>query len=39
MDAGYDYDPIYEQVHRIGAQSVIVYNKKNEPEINGNEVV
>lgn len=32
MDAGYDYDPIYEQVHRIGAQSVIAYNKKNEPE-------
>ena len=31
MDAGYDYDPIYEQVHRIGAQSVIAYNKKNEP--------
>lgn len=32
MDAGYDYYPIYEQVHRIGAQSVIAYNKKNEPE-------
>lgn len=32
MDAGYDYDPIYEQVHRIGVQSVIAYNKKNEPE-------
>ena len=32
MDAGYDYDPIYEQVHRIGVQSIIAYNKKNEPE-------
>ncbi len=32
MDAGYDYYPIYEQVHRIGAQSIIAYNKKNEPE-------
>ncbi|MFU0789022.1 transposase [Virgibacillus proomii] len=30
MDAGYDYDPIYEQVHRMGQQSVIAYNKKNE---------
>lgn len=32
MDAGYDYHPIYEQVHRNGAQSIIAYNKKNEPE-------
>ncbi|KAA0956189.1 transposase [Planococcus sp. ANT_H30] len=32
MDAGYDYAPIYEQVYRMGAQSVIAYNKKNEPE-------
>lgn len=32
MDAGYDYDPIYEQVHRMGHQSVIAYNKKNEKE-------
>jgi len=32
MDAGYDYDPIYEQVHRMGQQSVIAYNKKNEGE-------
>jgi transposase len=26
MDAGYDYPPIYKQIHRIGAQSVIAYN-------------
>ena len=32
MDAGYDYGPIYKQVYRIGSQSVISYNKKNEPE-------
>ncbi len=32
MDAGYDYDAIYEQVHRMGNQSVIAYNKKNESE-------
>lgn len=32
MDAGYDYDPIYEQVHRIRNQSVIAYNQKNEGE-------
>ncbi len=32
MDAGYDYDPIYEQVHRMGHQSIIAYNKRNEPE-------
>ncbi|MFD1039689.1 IS1182 family transposase [Virgibacillus byunsanensis] len=32
MDAGYDYDPIYEQVHQMGNQSVIAYNKKNEGE-------
>jgi transposase len=31
MDAGYDYEPIYEQIHRIGLQSVIAYNKRNEP--------
>lgn len=32
MDAGYDYDPIYKQIHRIGLQSVIAYNKRNESE-------
>ncbi|MFB7305541.1 MULTISPECIES: IS1182 family transposase [Bacillati] len=35
MDAGYDYEPIYEQVHRMGQQSVIAYNKRNEGEIIG----
>ena len=32
MDAGYDYQPIYEQIYRNGAQSIIPYNKRNEPE-------
>lgn len=35
MDAGYDYEPIYEQIHRMGQQSVIAYNKRNEPEPEG----
>ncbi len=30
MDAGYDYDTIYEQVHRMKGYSLIAYNKKNE---------
>lgn len=32
MDAGYDYEPIYEQVHRMGHRSIIAYNKRNEGE-------
>ncbi|MFC0478058.1 IS1182 family transposase [Robertmurraya beringensis] len=32
MDAGYDYEPIYTQIHLMGHQSVIAYNKRNEPE-------
>lgn len=32
MDAGYDYEPIYEQIHRTGHRAVIAYNKRNEPE-------
>lgn len=32
MDAGYDFEPIYEQIHRIGHRPVIAYNKRNEPE-------
>lgn len=35
LDAGYDYEPIYEQIHRMGHQSVIAYNKRNEPELEG----
>src|SRR5699024_9401458 len=35
MDAGYDYEPIYEQVHKNGQQSVIAYNKRNEKEMIG----
>lgn len=32
MDAGYDYEAIYTQVHHMGQQSIIAYNKRNEPE-------
>lgn len=32
MDAGYDYEPIYKQVYRMGQHSVIAYNKRNESE-------
>jgi transposase len=32
LDAGYDYEPIYTQIHRMGHQAVIAYNKRNEPE-------
>lgn len=35
MDAGYDYPAIYKQIHRMGAQSIIAYNKKNESEPEG----
>ncbi|MEI3599250.1 IS1182 family transposase [Oceanobacillus sp. MO10714A] len=34
-DAGYDFEPIYEQVHRMGQQSVIAYNRRNEGELLG----
>lgn len=32
MDAGYDYEPIYHQVHQMGQQSIIAYNRRNEAE-------
>src|SRR5690625_1435319 len=32
MDAGYDFEPIYKQVHEMGQQSIIAYNKRNEGE-------
>ena len=32
LDAGYDFEAIYEQVHRMGHRSIIAYNKRNEPE-------
>jgi len=35
MDAGYDYEPIYTQMYRMGQQSVIAYNKRNESELIG----
>lgn len=35
MDAGYDYEPIYEQVRSSGAHAVIAYNRRREPELVG----
>lgn len=35
MDAGYDYVPIYQQIHRMEAHSIIAYNKRNEGEMVG----
>lgn len=32
MDAGYDYEAIYEHVYRMNGYSLIAYNKRNEPE-------
>lgn len=32
MNAGYDYEPIYKQVHRMNQQSIITYNRRNERE-------
>ena len=32
MDAGYDFEPIYQQVYQMNQQSIIAYNKRNEPE-------
>ena len=32
MDAGYDYEPIYQQVRQAGAHAIIAYNKRREPE-------
>jgi len=32
MDAGYDYEPIYQQVYQMKQQSIIAYNKRNESE-------
>lgn len=35
MDAGYDFEPVYQQIHRMGHQSNIAYNKRNESEMIG----
>lgn len=35
MDAGDDYLPIYQQIHRMNAQAIMAYNKRNERKING----
>ncbi len=35
MDAGYDYTPIYQQLLRMDAHSIIAYNKRREGEIEG----
>jgi transposase len=35
MDAGYDFEPIYTQIHRMKHHAIIAYNKRNEPESMG----
>lgn len=35
MDAGYDYEPIYQQVRKAKAHAVIAYNRRREPELEG----
>lgn len=35
MDVSYDLEPIYKQIHRMGHQSNIAYNKQNEREMIG----
>ncbi len=35
LDAGYDYEAIYTQFHRMRAKSIITYNKRNEGELLG----
>lgn len=35
MDAGYDFVAIYQQIHQMGAHSIIAYNKRAEGEIEG----
>lgn len=32
MDAGYDYEAIYQQVYRMGQRSIIAYNKRKKSE-------
>jgi len=35
MDAGYDHEPIYEQVREAKAHAIIAYNRRREPEYIG----
>jgi hypothetical protein len=35
MDAGYDYTPIYQQLLKMDAHSIIAYNKRREGEVEG----
>lgn len=35
MDAGYDYEPIYEEVRKRKAQAITAYNRKREAEMMG----
>lgn len=32
LDAGYDYEAIYKQLHQMKAKAIIAYNKRNEGE-------
>lgn len=35
MDAGYDFVPVYQQLFRMNAQSIIAYNKRGESGLDG----
>lgn len=35
MDAGYDYEPIYQEVRKRKAHAIIAYNRRREPEMEG----
>ncbi|MBP2243378.1 transposase [Cytobacillus eiseniae] len=35
LDAGYDYEAIYKQLHNMKAKAIIAYNKRNEGEALG----
>lgn len=35
MDAGYDYEPIYEEIHKTKAHAIIAYNRRRESELEG----
>lgn len=35
LDAGYDHEPIYQQIRKAKAHGVIAYNRRREPELVG----
>jgi hypothetical protein len=35
MDAGYDYEPIYQEARKSKSQAITAYNRKREREMEG----